>query len=466
MYSLRFRLVAAAIVLSTLGLSLTAGCLYAITYRTLHNRFDESLAARIRNLTILGEYTATGLEVEFHERMLYDFEREERPEYYQIWLDDKSTFAKSPLLKDVDLPFVAGTIESPQVVPVTLPDGRSGKIAGVTFLPPNDEDFEEVDGKKDDEDDTRSNEDGGAELASEDQYERTPITIVVARDTLDIDQSLQYILQGMIAVVVAATLTMLPVWALVIQKGLSPLIRVADRIAAINATDLDTRIETTSIPSEVAPVIERLNSLLERLQNAFLRERAFSSDVAHELRTPLAGLRANLEVTLSRDRDTAEYRAALVECLSISLQMQQMIETLLSMAKMESCQVDISTQSVALDAIAAEHLDSATKQVNAKELTIQFDRNPCQLHTDAKKIQLVIRNLLDNAVAHSKGSSTIVIATNVRDDNAELIVTNTAEEIESLDKDQIFERFWQADSSRHSTGSHCGLGLPLCKKIV
>jgi signal transduction histidine kinase len=88
------------------------------------------------------------------------------------------------------------------------------------------------------------------------------------------------------------------------------------------------------------------------------------------------------------------------------------------------------------------------------------------LHTDAKKIQLVIRNLLDNAVAHSKGSSTIVIATNVRDDNAELIVTNTAEEIESLDKDQIFERFWQADSSRHSTGSHCGLGLPLCKKIV
>ncbi|MFT7641512.1 MAG: K+-sensing histidine kinase KdpD, partial [Pirellulaceae bacterium] len=143
-----------------------------------------------------------------------------------------------------------------------------------------------------------------------------------------------------------------------------------------------------------------------------------------------------------------------------------MVETLLSMARMESGQVAITRQTVALDEIVSEYLESAAEQVNAKHLKIQFDRKPCELETDANKIDLVIRNILDNAITHSLQSSAVAISTSTRGNQAELTVTNTAQDSQNLDADQIFERFWQADSSRHSTGSHFGLGLPLSRKIV
>ena len=92
-------------------------------------------------------------------------------------------------------------------------------------------------------------------------------------------------------------------------------------------------------PSEIAPIKDRLNELLSGLQASFQRERRFTADVAHELRTPLAGIRSTIEVTLMRARASQEYQAVLSDCLGIVQNMQTMVNNLLMLARLDTRQM-------------------------------------------------------------------------------------------------------------------------------
>ena len=113
----------------------------------------------------------------------------------------------------------------------------------------------------------------------------------------------------------------------VVRHGLAPLNAIAAQIGAIRRrTSRHVSIREPT-PREIAPIQDRLNDLLPRLQASFQRERRFTADVAHELRTPLAGVRSTIEVTLMRARPSQEYQAVLSECLGIVQNMQTMVNT-------------------------------------------------------------------------------------------------------------------------------------------
>jgi len=105
------------------------------------------------------------------------------------------------------------------------------------------------------------------------------------------------------------------------------------RIAAIKEDDVSARIPAAAMPEEIVPLVERLNELLHRLDEAFARERCLTADIAHELRTPVAGVLSTAGVALSADREPADYREALEDVRRIARRMRSMIENLLAVVR-------------------------------------------------------------------------------------------------------------------------------------
>src|SRR5262249_32577664 len=122
----------------------------------------------------------------------------------------------------------------------------------------------------------------------------------------------------------------------VVARGLHPLSQLARDVERRQANDLSAPIDGTNLPQELLPLVNELNQMFGRLGAAFDRERDFNSEVAHELRTPLAGLRSTIDVTLGRARQPVEYAEALADCRLIVVQLQSLVEQLLSLVRLES----------------------------------------------------------------------------------------------------------------------------------
>ena len=226
-------------------------------------------------------------------------------------------------------------------------------------------------------------------------------------------------------------------------------------------------VAISNCPLELQPVVERLNGLLVRLKHAFDRERGFSADVAHELRTPLAGLRSTIEVTLTRERTAPEYESALNECLDVASAMQVMIENLLTLARLDSGEFEVVPEDVELGPIVAAALAPQRHAFAARNIDVQWDAEEnIALESDSSLLHIVARNLLDNALAYTNDGGWVRIVARGNGANAVLRVSNSGCRITADQANSVFERFWRADASRTGTGTHCGLGLSLVKKIV
>ncbi len=425
------------------------------------NKFDALLAAKSRALATLVEQDGNVFEIEFSEYAMPEFTRQTTPEYYQLWNEDGKVLARSRRLGPHNLRKKFGSLASPEYSFTTLPDGRPGRIVGVRFLP--DSPGEEIqsptanaDGEDDDDRDLV------------DDSRRRHVTLVVARGTEEIDRFLVRL--GWVLLVVAAltTTSILAVLACLVKRSLHSLNQLAAQIAVLDEQQLTGRVHVDGAPAELSPVIGHLNDLLVRLKEAFQRERVFAADVAHELRTPLAGLRTTLEVGLSRDRDGNDYRETLQDCQAICLDTQRLVETLLSLARIEAGRdtVDLAYVDVGLLMSRAwqvheEHVRSRTGRAN-----VLHGKSGVLLATDPDKLHVVISNLFQNAVDYTDDLSSITASWHIDVTGLQLSVANTGCDLDQQQIRHVFERFWRADAARATTGAHAGLGLALCHRTM
>jgi two-component system sensor histidine kinase QseC len=250
----------------------------------------------------------------------------------------------------------------------------------------------------------------------------------------------------------------------IVARSLAPASVIAEKISRVGLADLKERIAVESSPQELVPIVERLNEMLRRLDAAFTREKAFTGNVAHELRTPLAGVKAALEVSMHQPRDSAEYRRVLGECLSAVNLMHRMVESLLSLTRIGAGQVAQRVEGIALEPLLRECWE-AIEPVDA--VNVQWDVAPnAVVSADRQLLRSVLLNLLDNAASYVIPGGTIHIATTPRDAFVELTISNSSEPVSPDDLAKIFEPFWRADTSRTATGRHCGLGLTLTRGYV
>ena len=261
----------------------------------------------------------------------------------------------------------------------------------------------------------------------------------------------------LIGVGAAATLACVLVLAWITHRGLAPLRALAEAITKLDEHALATRLAGLEAPAELEVVIGRLDELLARLEAAFARERELTAEVAHELRTPLAGLRTTIEVALDRERTGDQYRTALAGCLAICDQTQRTVEILLSLARLDAGTVRARSEHVDVAALTGEIAADFIPRAAERSLELAIELQPSNTEADADKLRIVLANLLDNAVSYADPGTTVrveVATTTVRISN----------QTQLDDASQVFERFWRADGAR--TAGHTGLGLALSRKLV
>lgn len=443
MRSLRVRLLIGTALGMTAVLLVTGAVLYALISRTLRAEFDTALAGKARSLAALVEQEGAGLEFDLTEVSLPEFEPSAHAEYYQVWLPDGAVFARSPSLRGGELGPTAGPFDVPVFETVRLPDGRPGRVVSMTFVPRR-----EVK-------DTHAN-------------RPLTVTLMLGRDTVRLRGTLARVRGVLFGVGLAAVILSAGVLAGVVGRSLRPVNRLSRQIASVGEEDLSVRIDAAGIPDELGPVVDRLNDLLARLEAAFQRERRFTGDVAHELRTPLAGLRAKLETALSRDRASEAYREALGDCLEINLHLQRMVENLLHLARADAGQLEIRREPVDLSDVIKECWKSLEAGADARGLTVDWRlQAPDPVRTDRDKLRLVVQNLLDNAVTYANDEGQLSVETRAENGAWVLIVRNTGHRLRGEEVHRVFDRFWRADPScRDADDRHCGLGLPLCEAVM
>lgn len=428
----------------TTAVFLAAGVLlYFVLERALRSEFDESLASSARALAALCEVSDEGVEFEPGRAPLPNFGAGIDAEFFQIWLPDGRVLARSASLAGDSLTRPPSADPQPRFSSAPLPDGRPGRAVTLSFTPRPDDDEPPA-------------------------AQPLQLALVVARGTRSFTHAVATVRNGLLAVGASAIVLAIAICAAVVDRALRPVDRLGRQIAALDAAALHQRVDADGIPAEFEPIAARLNHLLARVEAAFERERRFTGDVAHELRTPLAGLRARLELTLSRSRNPEAYQRALEECLRIDLHLQRMVESLLLLARADADQLQPRASRFSLAALIRDGWAPLAARAAARRLSVDLDVDAApEIEADRELVALVVQNLLENAVQYADEGGRLRILCGSDALYAQVEVSNTGATLAPQDVERVFDRFWRgAAGTATAADGHCGLGLALCRAVI
>lgn len=445
-----------------------------LSSRLLHE-FDQVLLAKAKTLMTLTETQGETTEFDFSDDIMPEFSRAEEPEYFSLWLASGVQVEKSRSLGSHNLPRQTVLHSVPLFDDVVLPNGLSGRFIQVTFVPQLDDDEDDTKEEGRHGEAQRDEKDSEVEptVASESEPDEAvlePTTfpehaavIVVARERTQLDDllfTLHLALAGGILVLLVAMIVLVHV---ALRFGLRPLDDVQRQVTQLDVDSLATGVQVETQTQELAPVVSQLNAMLRRLEAAFARERQFSSDVAHELRTPLAELRTLAEVGGRWPDDREAVTQYFADTQAICEQMEGVVVSLLTLA---SCDRGVQPiQETAFNLLEAVESSWLTVTRLAQEKSQVFEchiPSPLRVSSDRDMLLMVLSNLLGNAVLHSEPKSTIQCKASSDGPRSQLTISNPTENLSPEDLPHMFDRFWRKDASR-SNGSHSGLGLAIVK---
>ncbi len=230
--------------------------------------------------------------------------------------------------------------------------------------------------------------------------------------------------------------------------------------------DLSHRINTDDTDNELGQLAAVLNSTFARLESSFERQRQFTADASHELRTPVAVILSQAQTTLARDRGADEYREALEACQRAAQRMRRLTDSLLELARLDAAEASLLREHCDLAPIAEECLQAIRPLSEEKTIQLNTDLKPAPCLGDAGRLAQVVTNLVTNAVHHNKAGEHIRVTTGQEGDWVVLVVADTGPGIAPEDLPHLFERFYRADKSRQGGGGGTGLGLTISRAIV
>ena len=265
-------------------------------------------------------------------------------------------------------------------------------------------------------------------------------------------------------VVCAAGLTGVLGW-FAARQSLAPLRAMRERAAAVTAQTLDQRLPADAVPAELADLAATLNEMLARLEDVFQRLSDFSSDIAHELRTPISNLMTQTQVALSRARSADDYRSVLESNAEEFEHMARMISDMLLLAKAEHGLVvpHRDTVDLASEVLALFDYYEAVAEEKGLALTLTGHGH---ISADRLMLRRALGNLLSNAVRHSTPGSTISVHLHDSANTVALEVRNCGEPIAPEFLLRVFDRFFRVDPSRSRSSEGAGLGLAITRSII
>ncbi len=271
----------------------------------------------------------------------------------------------------------------------------------------------------------------------------------------------------LLAIGVAAFAATVAGGIVLVRLGLAPLSRLSDAVSKVSAKDCRLQFDGSRLPVELRPIAEGLEQAFAQLQRAFAREKQAAADISHELRTPLAALLTTTEVALRKPRSAEQYRESLGDCHAQGKQMSQLVERLLSLARLDAGVDTLRYQEVDAAALAEQCAALVRPLAEAHDLTLRIERNgPACLSADPDKLREVLNNLLHNAIEYNQPRGSVALKVERVNGHLDIEVKDTGIGIAPEARGHIFERFYRVDPSRQATGLHAGLGLAIVKGYV
>jgi two-component system heavy metal sensor histidine kinase CusS len=253
-------------------------------------------------------------------------------------------------------------------------------------------------------------------------------------------------------------------------RGLAPLRAMRSRAEQVTAQNLDQRLPTDAVPAELADLAHTLNEMLARLEDAFRRLSDFSSDIAHELRTPVSNLMTQTQVSLTRTRDAAGYREILESNAEEFERLARMISDMLFLAKADNthaaAQALVQQEPVELSREVGDLFEFY--EALAEERGIRLEcTGQANTRGDRLMLRRALSNLLSNALRYTPPGGCVQVRLATQGEQVQVSVVNPGESIAPEHLAHLFERFYRADPSRQSsTGEGTGLGLAITQAIV
>lgn len=253
----------------------------------------------------------------------------------------------------------------------------------------------------------------------------------------------------------------------IIRTGLAPVTRVAIAAERISGSHLlDSRIQIEDVPLELVRLVEAFNSMLDRLHDSFRRLSDLSSDLAHELRTPINSLLGQAQVALSRARSVGEYRDAIELIAEDGERVSRIVRDMLFLARADNASAMVKKERLDLRAELADIVAYFDLLADERGVRIACEGR-AEVRADRAMIRRAIGNLLSNALWHTPRGETVYVKIRPADPAAVCLeVSNPGPGIPAEHLPRIFDRFYQVDPPRGDRAGRSGLGLAIVKSIM
>ncbi|HYS79980.1 MAG TPA: ATP-binding protein [Anaeromyxobacteraceae bacterium] len=251
-------------------------------------------------------------------------------------------------------------------------------------------------------------------------------------------------------------------------RVLAPVGAMAERARRITADSLGERLPIENPDDEFGGLATVFNETLARLQDSFERLRRFTADASHELRTPLTAMRSVGEVALHDSLDPAAYRDVIGSMLEEVERLTALVESLLTLTRVDSRRTQLAREVVDLGTIAANATEHLRVLADEKEQTLRVEADDAvSVECDPALLRQGVVNLVDNAIKYTQRNGNIRVAVRMlRSGEAAIEVKDDGPGIARIHHERIFERFYRVDSGRSRSDGGLGLGLAIARSTV
>jgi len=245
--------------------------------------------------------------------------------------------------------------------------------------------------------------------------------------------------------------------------ALRPVDRIIDEVQAISdGRSLHRRLPLEASNDEIARLVVTLNEMIERLEKSFGALRRFTADASHELKTPLAVLRADVERAMNANVSRGERLVALEEALQETTRMADLVDSLLTLARADEGRFDLHREPIELEPLVRDVFETASILGEAAGISVVMPEiTPVTVMGDATRLRQLFLNLTTNALKYTPRGGSVDLSLTLHERTASFSVRDSGVGISAADLPHIFERFYRADRARSRSAERGGFGLGL-----
>ncbi len=294
-----------------------------------------------------------------------------------------------------------------------------------------------------------------------------PYVVRAATSLAPFDRQLSFLLTVLLASAPVAMVLGIAGGYTLSRRALSPVDRIVDVANRITATDLQQRVEVLNPRDELGRLAQTFNALIDRLQKAIEEMRRFTADAAHELRTPLAVLRSEIDVALRSPRTAHEYRQALETASEEARRLTHLADQLLFLSRQDAGMLQMTWDDVRLDAVLKDVVEQLAPRALEQGVDLVCkDVDPSVIRGDDVRLSQVFYNIVENGIKYTPRGGTVSVKCHAAGDRVVVEFVDTGCGIAPEHLPHLFKRFYRADPGRNGDQGGTGLGLAIAQSAV